>query len=115
MSATSAAGLEVRPPFLTSTIRWILSSSSSLAHFVCLLLVSPFSRSAAWAIYRHWGRTAFRIFHITASIRDDNGGNLGPHPHLYVWLNQSSLTDTVALAQVLPPFYSIGNIEYAAM
>jgi len=107
--------LSDRPAFWTSVGRWLLSSGNSAAHFLALLLVSPFSRSAAWGIYRHWGRTAFRIFHITASLRDDNNGDLGPKPHLYVWLNQSSLTDTVALAQVLPPFYAIGNIEYAAM
>ncbi len=104
-----------RPPFWPSALRWGASSVNSLVHFVPLLVVSPFSRRMAWAIYRHWGRTAFRIFGITTSLRDDNQGNPGPKPHLYVWLNQTSLIDTVALAQLLPPFYGIGSIEYAAM
>jgi 1-acyl-sn-glycerol-3-phosphate acyltransferase len=77
-------------------------------------MVSPFSRSAAYAIYRHWGQTAARIFKVTVSQRDDNLGDLGPRPHLYVWLNQSSLAEAVAL-QVLPPVYKIANVEYAAM
>lgn len=104
-----------RPPFWLSVARWAASSVNSLVHFVPLLLVSPFSRPAAWAIYRHWGRNACRIFHTTVSLRDDNGGQPGPKPHLYVWLNQTSLADTVAMAQVLPPIYAIGNIEYAMM
>jgi len=104
-----------RPLFWPSAMRVIASSLNSFVHFVPLLLASPFSRRAAWAIYRDWGRMAFRIFGITASLRDDNEGNPGPQPHLYVWLNQTSLTDTVALSQLLPPFYAIGSIEYAAM
>ena len=115
MSAISGRSSSQRPEFWSSAIRWLVSSVSSAIHYLVLLVVSPVSRPAAWSIYRHWGRTAFRIFGITVSLRDDNDGNLGPKPHLYVWLNQSSLTDTVALAQVLPPFYAVGNIEYAAM
>ncbi|HEU5258629.1 MAG TPA: hypothetical protein VFU28_21730 [Vicinamibacterales bacterium] len=70
---------------------------NSLLHFVPLLVVSAFSRSAAYAIYEHWGQTASRIFRITVSQRDDNSGDLGPKPHLYVWLNQSSLAEAVTL------------------
>src|SRR6516162_6457328 len=84
-----------RPPFLPSAARLIVSSVNSLLHFVPLLVVSPFSRSAAYAIYRHWGQTASQIFRITVSQRDDNSGDLGPKPHLYVWLNQSSLAEAV--------------------
>jgi 1-acyl-sn-glycerol-3-phosphate acyltransferase len=104
-----------RPPYWLSAARWLASGVNSFLHFVPLLLVSPFSRRTAWAIYRSWGGMAFRIFGITTSLRDDNDGNPGAQPHLYVWLNQTSLTDAVALAQLLPPFYSVGNIEYAAM
>lgn len=115
MSCVSVQSPSERPPFWPSATRWLASSVSSALHFMALLLVSPFSRPAAWNIFRHWGRTAFRIFHITVSVRDDNNGNPGPNPHLYVWLNQSSLVDPFALVQVLPPFYSVGNIEYAVM
>lgn len=104
-----------RPSFWLSAMRWVASSVNSLAHFVPLLLVSPFSRAVAWTIYRHWGESMCRIFGITLSLRDDNDGDLGSKPHLYIWLNQTSLADTVALGQLLPPFYAIGNIEYAAM
>jgi 1-acyl-sn-glycerol-3-phosphate acyltransferase len=103
-----------RPLFLPSAARLIVSSVNSLLHFVPLLVVSPFSRSATYAIYRHWGQTASRIFRITVSQRDDNSGDLGPKPHLYVWLNQSSLAEAVTL-QLLPPVYKIANVEYAAM
>jgi 1-acyl-sn-glycerol-3-phosphate acyltransferase len=104
-----------RPPFWSSVARWIASIANSWVHFVPLLLVSPFSRRTAWAIYRSWGRNTFRIFGVTLSLRDDNEGNLGPEPHLYVWLNQSSLTEAVAFAQLLPPWYTIANVEYAMM
>ena len=56
-----------------------------------------------------------RIFGITLSLRDDNEGTPGAEPHLYIWLNQSSLTEAVAFAQVLPPWYTIANAEYAMM
>ena len=114
MSVTNNMDVPERPPFLASAARLIVSSVNSLVHFISLLLVSPFSRSAAWAIYLHWGKMACRIFGIRVSLRDDNNGDLGPKPHLYVWLNQTSLAEILIL-QVLPPLYKIANVEYAAM
>jgi len=110
---SGSAQVPVRPSFWLSTSQWILSSLNSLAHFVPLLLVSPFSRQAAWAVYRHWGRNTCRIFGITLSLRDDS--EAAPGPCLYVWLNQSSLTEAVAFTQLLPRWYTINNIEYALM
>ena len=104
-----------RPPFWSSTVRWFASGLNSLVHFLLLLAASPFSRRVAWAIYRHWGRYTCRIFGITLSLRDDNRHGPDPGPHLYVWLNQSSLTEAVAFAQLLPRWRTIGNIEYALM
>jgi 1-acyl-sn-glycerol-3-phosphate acyltransferase len=95
--------------------RWLASSMNSFVHFVPLLVVSLFSRQVAWTIYRHWGRYTCRIFGITLSLRDDNEHQPDPGPRLYVWLNQSSLTEAVAFAQLLPRWYTIGNIEYALM
>jgi len=114
MNATNTMLVPDRPPFLPSTARWIVSGVNSLLHFIPLLIVSPFSRSAAWAIYMHWGQMACRIFGVTVSRCDDNSGDPGPMPHLYVWLNQTSLAEIVTL-QVLPPLYKIANVEYAAM
>ena len=102
-----------RPPFWSSVLRWLASFVNSWVHFVPLLLVSPFSRSAAWTIYRNWARITYRIFGITLSLKDDNEDGLGARPHLYVWLNQSSLTEAFAHVQLLPPWYTIANIEYA--
>jgi 1-acyl-sn-glycerol-3-phosphate acyltransferase len=113
--STGAAGVSERPPFWPSVARWLASFANSWAHFVPLLLVSPFSRSAAWAMYRDWARNAMRIFGIKVSLRDDNQGNPGPQPHLYVWLNQSSLTEGPIWTLLLPPHYAIINLEYAAM
>jgi 1-acyl-sn-glycerol-3-phosphate acyltransferase len=104
-----------RPPFWPSTARWIASTTSSLAHFLLLLAVSPFSRRAAWAVYRSWARIAFRIFGITISLQDDNRDNPGPKPHLYIWLNQSSLVEVLSFVQLLPPWYTVANVEYAMM
>jgi len=104
-----------RPPFWSSASRWLASSMNSLVHFAPLLVASLFSRRAAWAIYRHWGRNTCRIFGITLSLRDDNENELDPGPRLYVWLNQSSLVEAVIFAQLLPRWYTIGNIEYALM
>lgn len=115
VSLTLAVNASRRPPFWPSAARWFASGVNSLVHFVPLLLVSPFSRDAAWAIYRNWGRIAYRIFGITLSLEDDNQGNPGPEPHLYVWLNQSTLAEIFVLPQLLPPHYGIANIEYAAM
>ena len=110
----SSTDISERPPFLPSAARLIVSSVNSLLHFIPLLIVSPFSRSAAYALYRHWGQTAGRIFRINVSQRDDNNGELGPNPHLYVWLNQTSLAEALTI-QLLPPVYKIANVEYALM
>src|SRR5690242_2802863 len=85
-----------------SIARWIVSGVNSFVHFIPLLAVSPFSQQLAWRIYRHWGRYTCRIFGITLSLRDDNRHRPAPGPHLYVWLNQSSLTEAVAFGQLLP-------------
>ena len=114
MNVTKTKDVLERPPFLPSAARVIVSGVNSLLHFVSLLIVGPFSRSAAWDIYLHWGKMACRIFGIRVSLRDDNHGDLGPKPHLYVWLNQTSLAEILTL-QVLPPLYKIANVEYAAM
>ena len=114
MNVTNTVDVPERPDFLPSAARLFVSSANSLLHFVPLLIVSPFSRSAAWAIYLHWGKMACRIFGIRISLRDANNGQLGPRPHLYVWLNQTSLAEILTL-QVLPPLYKIANVEYAAM
>jgi len=103
-----------RPALVSSAARLIVSGANSLVHFIALLIVSPFSRPAAWAVYQHWARTAGGIFGVTVSERDDNNGDLGPKPHLYVWLNQSSLAAAV-MVQLLPPVYKIANVEYAVM
>ena len=73
-----------RPPFWPSAARWVANIVNSWAHCLPLLLVSPFSRRAALAIYRNWARNAHSIFRITYSLRDDNEGDRGPQPHLYV-------------------------------
>jgi 1-acyl-sn-glycerol-3-phosphate acyltransferase len=114
MNVTTTTDAPQRPSFLGSATRWSVSGVNSLLHFIPLLVVSPFSRSAAWAIYRHWGQMACRIFGIRVSQRDDNNGDLGPRPHLYVWLNQTSLAEALTL-RLLPPVYKIVNLEYAAM
>lgn len=104
-----------RPPFWPSVLRWLASIANSWVHFVPLLLVSPFSRRAARAIYRNWARTLFRIASVTYSLRDDNEGEPGPQPHLFVLLNQSSLAEAPIWTLLLPPLSTIMNIEYAAM
>ena len=105
-----------RPGFWLSAARWLVSGANSFVHFVPLLLVSPFSRDLAWTIYRHWGRTMCRIFGIVPVLRDDNaGGSAGSGACLYVWLNQTSLSEVPAFASLLPPWYTIANVEYAIM
>lgn len=104
-----------RLAFWPSLVRWLASFANSWVHFVPLLLVSPFSRRAARSIYQSWIRITYRIFGITYSLRDDNGGTPGPRPHLYVLLNQSSLVEGPLWTLVLPPHFIIINLEYAAM
>ena len=105
-----------RPGFWLSAARWLFSGANSLAHFVPLLAVSPFSRDFAWRIYRHWGRTMCRIFGIVPVLLDDNvGSRAASGACLYVWLNQTSLAEVPAFASLLPPWYTIANVEYAIM
>jgi len=105
-----------RPGFWLSAARWLVSGANSFVHFVPLLLVSPFSHDLAWTIYRHWGRTMCRIFGIVPVLRDDNaGGSAGSGACLYVWLNQTSLSEVPAFASLLPPWYTIANVGYAIM
>lgn len=112
---TSRVATLRRPPFWPSLARFAATSGVSIVHIVPLILVSPFSRRAAWAIYRHWGRVGYRVLGITHSLRDDNGGEYGPEPHLYVWLNQSSLSEAPLFPLLLPPVYGVANVEYALM
>jgi 1-acyl-sn-glycerol-3-phosphate acyltransferase len=115
VSLNCAVNAPGRPPFWPSVLRWLASIANSWAHFLPLLLVGPFSRRAASAIYRSWTRIAYRIAGITYSLRDDNEGEPAPQPHLYVWLNQSSLAEGLVCPLLLPPHYAIINLEYAAM
>ena len=103
-----------RPPFLLSAARWVASSLNSLAHFSLMLALRPFSYDAAWTTYQRWLRVACRMFGITLSVRDDNSGQLGPPPHLYIWLNQSSLAEVLAFT-ALPKHSLVINVEYAAL
>lgn len=114
-AAANAVSTMARPPFWSSVLRWLASFANSWVHFVPLFFVSPFSRRAASAIYRSWGRITYRIAGVTYSLRDDNASAHGPRPHLYVLLNQSSLADAIVMALLLPPFRCIINLEYAAM
>jgi 1-acyl-sn-glycerol-3-phosphate acyltransferase len=100
---------------LASAAVWSRSIVNSCAHFVPMLVVAPFSRPRAWRLYQDWVRETYRIFGVTLSVRDDNGGALGPAPHLYVWLNQSSLVEGPVSVALLPPHFTIVNVEYAAM
>lgn len=104
-----------RPAFWISVLRWSAASVNSWVHFLPLLLASPFSRRAAWAIYLNWGRKANRIFGVTLSLRDDDNGNPGPKPHLYVALNQSNLAEPVYLAQLLPPLYIVVSLKHSLL
>jgi 1-acyl-sn-glycerol-3-phosphate acyltransferase len=114
--AMRAERLHERPGFWVSAARWIVSGANSFAHLVPLLVVSPFSRGRAWVIYRHWARTMCRIFGIVPVLRDDNeGGDSSPAPCVYVWLNQTSLSEVPAFASLLPPWHTIANLEYAIM
>jgi hypothetical protein len=93
----------------------VASGANSLVHFIPLLVASLLSRQIAWRIYRHQGRCACRIFGITLSLRNDNEGESDAGAHLYVWLNQASLTEAVVFSQLLPRWYTISNIEYVLM
>ena len=115
LSTSRTVDVRARPSFLPSVVRWVASGLNSFVHFVPLLLISPFSRSAAWIIYRHWVRNTYRIFGVTFSLVDDNEGNPGQKPHLYVWLNQTSLVEGPVCSQFLPPYHYIINLGYAAM
>ncbi len=104
-----------RPPFGPSALRWVASLANSWLHFVPLLVVRPFSSRMAWGIFRNWTHISYRIFGITLSLRDDNDGDHGRRPQLYVMLNQSSLAEALVSTLLLPPHYTIINLEYAAM
>jgi 1-acyl-sn-glycerol-3-phosphate acyltransferase len=114
-TCTGSMMVSERPNLLLSAARWIASALNSLAHFIPMLLVRPFSLEAAWRVYRHWGRYTCRIFGIDVALRDDNAGELPAGPRLYVWLNQSSLAESVAFVQLLPRWNTICNVEYALM
>jgi 1-acyl-sn-glycerol-3-phosphate acyltransferase len=57
-----------------------------------------------------------RIFGIVPVLLDDNvGSRAASGACLYVWLNQTSLAEVPAFASLLPPWYTIANVEYAIM
>lgn len=87
---------------------------NSLAHFLAIVGARPFSRRKVRAVRAHWDRTSSRIFGVTVGTRNDNGGDFGPAPHVFVWLNQSKLGEAALLNQaIVPADFWICNIEYA--
>ncbi len=107
--------LSAAPGFWVSALRWFASFINSWIHFFPLLLVCAFSRPLAYRIYRNWVRVACRIFGVTYSLRDDNQGEVGPAPHLYVWLNQSNIAEGLICMMCLPPILVVINVEYALL
>ena len=68
-TCTGSMMVSERPSLLLSAARWIASAFNSLAHFIPMLLVRPFSLEAAWRVYRHWGRYTCRIFGIDVAFQ----------------------------------------------
>ena len=56
-----------------------------------------------------------QISGVTVSLRDENRGAAVPGPHLYVWLNQSSLAAGPICMSLLPSPFVVINIEYALL
>ena len=115
LGSTTRMSSRGRPRLWPSVLRWLASVINSWIHFLPLLLVSPFSRSTAYEIYRSWLRISYRIFGITFSLRDDNRDDVVPSPHLYVWLNQSNLAEGPICMLLLPAPVVVINVEYALM
>ncbi len=104
-----------RPPFLTSALRLTATFANSWLHIIPMLIVGPFSRRAARAIYRNWARVAYRIIGMTYALHDDNKDQPIEGPQIFVWLNQSSLAEQMLFVLLLPPHGCVCSLEYASM
>ncbi len=103
------------PGFFESLIRWFGNSIIATTHFLAILVVAPFSKRKGFDILRSWSRCLGKWFRVDYTIKDENSGNWGPPPHLFIILNQNSLAEVGVYPLVLPSYRAIINIEFASL
>lgn len=103
-----------RPGVGASVFRWLLVGLLAIPLLGGAGLVGLFDRRAGWKLLTTWTRWASAIFGIEREFLDENEGRFGPPPHVFVQLNQTSLSESIALPSLLPtPVRILMNVEYA--
>jgi len=103
------------PGLFESPFFWAGNSIISTTHFLAMLAVRPFSKQLCFRIFKEWSRRVAKLTKIEVEIKDENKGNWGSPPFVFVLLNQNSLSEALVLLQVLPHCRAIINIEFAAI
>jgi 1-acyl-sn-glycerol-3-phosphate acyltransferase len=99
---------------VSSAVRWLCVGLLAIPLLGSASLVGLIRRRAGWRLLTTWTRWSAAIFGIETEFRDENTGGLGPPPFVFVQLNQSSLSESLALPPGLPePLHVLMNVEYA--
>lgn len=92
--------------------RWGVASVLSVLLLTPACLVALFWRSGARAMQRAWARMMLRVFSIQIEM-EKPGFAAFPNRCLYVYINQTSLSESWAILAAFPEFQIILNIEFA--
>jgi len=103
------------PGFFKSLFLWAGNSIISTTHFLAILAVRPFSRKLCINIFKEWSRRVTKFANVNVKVKDENNGDWGSPPFLFVNLNQNSLMEAMVYYQVIPALRIIINIEFAAL
>lgn len=94
-------------------LRWIAAVAATFWWLGAVLLVAPWSRSAAYALFRRWARVLRRIFQVELTVEDPHGAVAGDGPRIFVNLNQTSLVESLVSPEAMPSGYLVfANFEY---
>ena len=105
-----------KPCFLTSFFRWILCDTTTIIILTPAILICRFSYTFSKNILDYWCKLQLKIFGIEVKITDRNSGEYSASSHLFVLLNQTSLSETFIINHALPiKFHVFMNLGYALL
>jgi len=99
---------------LADAARWAASVPLTLRHLVPAIAFARTRPEQARRLLREWGSRERELFGVDLTVLDENDGDYGPPPYLFVHLNQSSHIESWIFSAIRTPIRYIVNLRYAA-
>lgn len=103
-----------RPGWFSSILRLAMAIVVTFFMVIPMLPIACVAPETALRITKPWSKAMLTLFGITLKITDENDGHYKSYGHLFVTLNQTSLTEAFIGSYALPtPYRLVMSLPFA--